>query len=114
MSSLFSRLSNYPTVTFSTQIPFLKTKLFLALAHKYCSEGTVHYIDLDLQFSSLLCLWSESENYPNEISNLDLRTVTDNDALEEFTLFLSRNDLGRGGAIFIDSVNTLQEVLLQP
>lgn len=113
MSSLFSRLSNYPTVTFSTQIPFLKTRLFLALARKYCSEGTVHYIDLDLQFSSLLCLRSESEYYRNELSNLDLRIVTDSDALEAFTRFVSRNDLGHGGAIFIDSVNTLQEVLLQ-
>ena len=111
-NSFLGRLSKSLTVTFSTQTPYLKTLFFFTMCRKICaSQNRIQYVDMDLQFTSMLFNLKETEE---DLSFLEVYAPPNGRVLQSLTHLLSKVDLGRGGAIFIDSMNSLQELLDDP
>jgi len=72
--------------------------------------GQVHYIDFDMQFSSLIQNMSDEEYSKLIAEGLALIQPGD-DSLDVISFFASKKKLEKGGVIILDSMNSLQSVL---
>ena len=110
---LMNSLSECLTVTLSTQSPFLKTSLlFLILKHLRNEDKPLHLLDLDLQFSSMLANIRSSAPHDIEpFPKLVTYCPNDDQLFDSMISLLSQKELGRGGVIVIDSVNSMQDLL---
>lgn len=110
---LMNSLSECLTVTLSTEIPFLKTSLlFLILKHLNQEKKPLHLLDLDLQFSSMIASIQPAARQDTEpFPKLVIYRPNNDKILDSMISLLSQKELGRGGAIVIDSVNSMQDLL---
>lgn len=104
-------LSACLTITLSAQNPSLKTSaLVLILKHICAQDKPVHFLDLDLQFSSTLANLPASYALKS-FAKLVTYCPKENEVFDSIISLLSKDALGRGGAIVMDSVNSLQDLL---
>jgi hypothetical protein len=116
LEQLLNSLSEYQTMTLSTGNPWIKTALLCEIVEELAiGRKPVAYLDLDLQFSASIanqvCHISKIEN---NASGLALWSAREEDMLNTIIRILSQKRLGQGGVIVIDSVNTLQGMLISP
>lgn len=106
-------LSKCLTITLSAQNPSLKTSALLLILKHICTRNKpVHFLDLDLQFSSTLANLPAAYDL-KPLAKLVTYCPKENEVFDSMMSLLSQDALGRGGAIVIDSVNSLQDLLRQ-
>jgi hypothetical protein len=110
---LIQKLEDCNTVTISSVEPFLKTALVLELVRRVLAlRSAVQYIDLDLQFSSLV-------RYAGSTESQRLLTPDISNVRDELTSFIAEQrekKLGSGktrALIVLDSMNTFQDLLVE-
>ncbi len=107
----FKHFSECLTITLSAQNPSLKTSMLYAIVKALCAEGKfVSYLDLDLQFSSMIANRKVSETMSQSLATLEVWRARDDRVFDSIVSFLSRREMRNGGVIIIDSVNTLQDL----
>jgi hypothetical protein len=113
VASLLGRLEGLEVVSVSTDEPMLKLSFAFEFVRS-CLEKSirVHYLDLDLQFSSLI------QNLPTDISRMmwgDERLVIEQpaDAGIVEAIFRTQFDSNAqgGGLVVLDSINMMQNIL---
>ncbi len=109
MQRLLLGFTGPKTVTISSKDSFLKTTFVFLLVQEVLAKGIpVDYLDLDLQFSSLISNINLKSDYYGKLSLLQ----PSQESLEETIIdLLSRTEVANGGIILLDSINTFQHLL---
>ncbi len=109
LGEFLMRLEKKPsTLTISSKIPFLKTVFVTLLVEETISRGLeVTYIDLDLQFSSLVY---NSTSPHLHSDSLTLIRPDESSLEEELLSFISQTNHSDRGILFLDSINTFQQM----
>ncbi|MHB1908111.1 MAG: hypothetical protein ACYCQJ_04460 [Nitrososphaerales archaeon] len=106
ISLFLNALKDCKTVTLSSPIPYAKTQAISLIVNHFLSlEKQVHYLDFDLQFSSL---------YLNQESKLNrnLKLFADSGAaISDSIVELISSDSEAGGLVVLDGINSLQSLL---
>ncbi|MGI0085777.1 MAG: hypothetical protein ACREBQ_11920, partial [Nitrososphaerales archaeon] len=106
-------LSKCLTVTLSTQSAYLKTSVLFSIVNYLSSQDKrVDFLDLDLQFSSMLANL-KTESALTSFEKMMTYCPKESEVFDSIISLLSQKDLGRGGAIIMDSINSLQDLLRQ-
>ncbi|MHB1868625.1 MAG: hypothetical protein ACYCPP_06730 [Nitrososphaerales archaeon] len=108
MTSLVQNILESEIVSLAYNDPRIKVKTIQAIVFECLnSKQQVHYLDFDLQFSSMLQNLSKSEF--ERISKLDLNVLQPGDNIEDPILTVQESNR-KGGLVVIDSFNTLQNL----
>ncbi len=102
--------SRVQTITLAFDDPRLKPAVCRALVEKLTSRTNIDYIDFDLQFSSLLQNLDPIQ-YDRISNGGKLVVFQPSDDILDFVESLAAQNMQTGGVIFLDSLNTLQNLL---
>lgn len=109
VADLIYDISKCEIVTLATDVPAIKPRLMFELVTRSIKLGKqVHYLDFDLQFSSLL------QNLPDDkYDELDKELLQVIQPREWFDWFLPFGGRPRNsGTVVLDSINTVQNMIL--
>ena len=99
------------TITLAFDDPRIKPLVSLRLIQKILeSQKSVIYLDFDLLFSSFLQNLESSE-LDREITNRNLIVMQPTDDILEFIRNIAFEKMKQGGALILDSLNSLQNLL---
>ena len=106
ISLFLESLKDCNTITLSSPLPFAKTQAIALIVNHFLSlESQVHYLDFDLQFSSLYL------NQKSELNrNLKLFMTTDS-TISDLVVELISSESQTGGLVVLDGINSLQSLL---
>jgi hypothetical protein len=112
LEDLVSFIQECETITLSSQSPATKTSTLSAIVDCFLSgEKQVQYLDLDLQFSSMVT------NNPNDVQRsselLQIFWSRDIQTVDLIISLLDSSNVKKGGIIIVDSIGSLQSLLLQ-
>ena len=115
IAELLSDIKSAPqTITFALDEPETRTPLIQDLVSGFFeTSDQVHYIDFDLQYSSLLQNISRQE-YEAFARDLFLFQPSNNVVPDLVDCIAPSPDIRRGGLVVLDSLNTLQNLLWVP
>ncbi len=110
LKALVSSIEKCQTITLSSQLPIIKTSTLSMIVDEFLlMEKQVHYVDLDLQYSSMLCNGLENQQRVNQL--LEVFRSSDKSTVDLVISLLNSSDSKTQGIIIIDSINTLQTLL---
>ncbi|HVB11982.1 MAG TPA: hypothetical protein VNE86_02530 [Nitrososphaerales archaeon] len=108
MTNLVQNILESEIVSLAYNDPRIKVKTIQAIVFECLnSKQQVHYLDFDLQFSSMLQNLSKLEF--ERISKLDLNILQPSNNIEDPILTVQESNRN-GGLVVIDSLNTLQNL----
>ncbi|MDA4112253.1 MAG: hypothetical protein OK439_06905 [Thaumarchaeota archaeon] len=107
-----SQITSRPqTITIAVADPRIKPALMRKFVEGLLELGQVHYIDLDLQFSSLLQNLSDEE-YLEIVADRSLHLIQPSDDILDVINFVSASEtMIAGGVVILDSINSLQNLV---
>lgn len=108
LENLIGDISKTEIVSVAYDEPRIKLTVMQSIVREYLELGLqVHYLDYDLQYSSML--QNLSDNDAIEVDNNDLHVLQPGGQLDLPGLIFRASR--KSGAIILDSLNTLQNVL---
>jgi hypothetical protein len=105
-------LESCRTVTLSSQKAITKTStLSFFVDELLIRQKQVHYVDLDLQYSSMIS--NEDGNRDHRSPLLQIFRSDNRHIIDLFVKVLDSAEVSKGGTIIVDSINMLQILLLR-
>jgi hypothetical protein len=103
-----SSLQNGETVTLTSTAGYTKTLVLSEIAYRVSiQKKQIHYMDFDLQFSSMRC----NESTVQKEALMTVLRPSEGSLLATFATLLNSAPIEKGGLLILDSVNTLQNML---
>jgi hypothetical protein len=110
LEDFLSFFQEFQTITFSSENPVIKTSTLSIIVEELLSrKKQVQYIDLDLQYSSMICNSLKFEHSTSEM--LQVFRSGDFQTIDLILSLLNSSDVKNNGVIIVDSINTLQTLL---
>jgi hypothetical protein len=102
------------TITLSSQSPIIKTLILSAIVQEFEKRGQqIQYLDLDLQYSSMLASIAESRERDYLAGFLHIFRSRGVDTIDLVISLLDFPEVDRRGLVIVDSIGTMQSLLAQ-
>ena len=107
---VLSLFKGFETLSISFESPRIKSDFLFSTVDEILSKGEqVYYLDSDLVFSCYLA--SRGKFYPKD--NFQLYSISKEDPLKAIISLLSSLDYSQGGAVVVDTINSLQMIFTE-